>query len=252
MPSRAQLLTLSVAVVLGLAPGCNRSKTGLEHRGSTLEQLRADCRKGRSRSCLRIASAHFSGKGAALSYTRAAHWFRQACQLGAPNGCFHLANMTEQGQGVKKDLAAARSHYDKACKGDVGPGCYRLGLFMFLGHGGARDPDQAATIFRKACGLSHKYQGESCFNVVSAFRGPGGMLGSNKQIGLYLRKSCELKYPRGCAALARLYEQGRGGVSKDRVKARALYGKACNAGLRDACEAVRKLDVTHRTGSPRK
>jgi len=250
MPTRAQLLQLSVVAVLGLALGCCKSKTGSERRGSTPEQLRADCLQGRSRSCLRIASAHFTGQGAAPSFTKAAHWFGLACRFGAPEGCFHLANMTEQGQGVKKDLAAARSLFDKACKGDVGPGCYRLGLFLFLGHGGVRDPDRAAKIFRKACGLSHKYQGESCFNVVSAFKGPDGKLGSSKEIGRYLRKSCELKYSRGCAALALLYHQGRGGVSKDRARARALYGKACNAGLRAACEALKKLDAV-RTGPPR-
>lgn len=58
-----------------------------------------------------------------------------------------------------------------------------------------------------------------------------------------LRQTCDKGEALGCHYLARMYENGTGGVDKDLDKAHDYYSRACKGGYKPACgfaEAVAK------------
>ena len=51
-------------------------------------------------------------------------------------------------------------------------------------------------------------------------------------------QACDAGDARSCANLGRMYEQGTGGLTKDAVRAFALFQKACDAGDANGCNAL--------------
>lgn len=82
-----------------------------------------------------VADAQFSlglkfanGKGPALDYAQAAHWYRKAAEQSHALAQFNLGVMYAEGQGIPSDKAQSMLWFDQAARlGDAGAQ-YRLGI----------------------------------------------------------------------------------------------------------------------------
>jgi TPR repeat protein len=86
------------------------------------------------------------------------------------------------------------------------------------------DADGAAALARRAC------EGGSGLGCEA--------IGDLRRARFYLHVHCEQGHARSCAALGRIFAEGRGGPV-DSGAASALLARACSLGARDACPAPR-------------
>ena len=121
-------------------------------------------------------------------------------------------------------LAFDGSRNDSACVG--------AGLWYRDGRGVPQDLDKAYRLLTRAC--QHRDWG------CDAARAVGRRLAQQaaSRAPTYQRQCLEENVPAACLALGRLYESGWG-VEANAMTARALFGRACNAGLAEACTAKR-------------
>ncbi|CUU79728.1 sel1 repeat family protein [Campylobacter hyointestinalis subsp. hyointestinalis] len=57
----------------------------------------------------------------------------------------------------------------------------------------------------------------------------------------YFQKACEGENAGGCVSLGFLYELGQG-VKQNKLKAKELYGRACDMGVQLGCEDYARLN----------
>ena len=104
-------------------------------------------------------------------------------------------------------------HCTAACELHHSNSCARAG-------DATRDRQAAQALYRQAC------DGGSGLGCAAA--------GLDKEARFYLRVHCEQKHAASCAALARLFQEGRGGAA-DAVAAATFRRQACQLGERTAC-----------------
>jgi hypothetical protein len=56
-----------------------------------------------------------------------------------------------------------------------------------------------------------------------------------------LRQTCDQGQALACHYLARMYENGSGGIDKDLDEARAYYARACKGGYKPSCELAERV-----------
>jgi TPR repeat protein len=198
----------AAGAVAALGPLCDRGA------GGACAQLAAGLREGRwtgpdphpieQRGCALLdASACVAAATASLALSSpddasANVWLRQGCALGDPRACALHVDRVLSGQDdtpILEDDAA----FDRAC--------------LEAGHA-------------RACGA-----------LGSALQSSAGARPADAgRVRALLVASCPETdpSPAGCAALARVYEDGAG-VQRDRTLAVRYYGRACGAGVADAC-----------------
>lgn len=173
------------------------------------------------------------------NYNDAFSYAEQACDLGNSEACGALGNLYSSDLDAlktRKDLNKAALSYLKACEGRVAAACFYLGVFHANGEGVQQSYQSARGFFARACELN---DADGCDALGNFYANP------NKQIipkqdysqaaSLY-QKACDGRRSSSCFKLATLYRIGQG-VQTDIAMAKKFYGKSCQLGDPQGCEA---------------
>lgn len=230
------------------------------------------CEGGNANGCLNLGTMNWDGDGTERNDALAVRYFLQACQGGEATGCVYLSIAYEQQRGVPKDVAESYRYATLACSRGATQGCLRVGMAKITGQGvgkdiaagladlealcthrqamgcsqlaaiyaGRQQPDVAADPVRrddylkKACDLGDK---RSC-DFAAQMRHNAHAEGQNGQANADYEAKCTAGQMLPCTLLAENLANGTGGNS-DKARAKALFEKACNAGVQRACDDLK-------------
>lgn len=156
---------------------------------------------------------------------------KKQCEGGDPKGCTGLGGLLRAGLAAGKvsdDGAAALAAFLKACEGGEAASCVAGGEMSYQGLGVAKDSKAAEELFEKAC-TAGEPMGCNDMGIVLADKKE-----TSKAAGYY-EKACNDKSALGCVGLGLLARDGRG-VPKDAARAKALFDRACKAGVQVGCK----------------
>jgi TPR repeat protein len=92
------------------------------------ESVEAQAERGVADAQFSLGLKYANGKGPALDYIQAAHWYRKAAEQSHALAQFNLGVMYAEGQGMLSDKAQSLQWIDRAARlGDAGAQ-YRLGI----------------------------------------------------------------------------------------------------------------------------
>jgi uncharacterized protein len=196
------------------------------------------CDQGYALACTNLAFLHEGGLGVPQGPEELAEvteLYRRAClgspcEAGDPLGCFNLGVFYRDGKGVAQDKAQAAAFFERSCAGNNAFGCANLADLLYAGDGVPRDEKRAAELFRQACAGGHSF---SCRNVVAIAVQAGNTDQAADAMGR-LERACDEGKAGACRELGTIYDEGVG-VAPDRVRARALFRRACEGGDDESC-----------------
>ena len=158
-----------------------------------------ECKRGNARACSGLGQIErFAGKLGLASM-----WFRRACSLGYTRGCFYEGLVLQQ-DGKGSALERARKSFVRACRGGELRGCLAASPMVAAGTGGDQDPKEAS------------------------------IMRSMAMVGLDLR--CRKGDAESCKILGDVWSGKYDPKMRDPARAKEFYGKACKAGLSEACK----------------
>jgi hypothetical protein len=214
------------------------------------------CDLGDGLGCEYAGQAYEAATGVVSDGERAVSYYEKACAAKTNRTCYGLA----------KALLAQRTHASPAravqilkdgCDGGSGESCSLLAACYGTGTGVPRDAAKAGALSKKGCELGYKGAcpmtpetakrlvadaGHECDTGGAVACGVAGAAlleaGDFTAAAGFFGRGCEAGDATSCAQLATAHVLGRG-VARDAARARQLYKKACDAGEKSACEAVR-------------
>ena len=191
----------------------------------------AQCRKGNTAQCIRLAKAFEEGLGALAKDNRAAiGYYLFACEKGSATGCSTSASMLFDGDmGYRNDpLAAKNAQYGCESLKDQ-RSCAIMGYAQKRGLGMAQNEAGAFAKWNAACAggedLGCEFKAYSLFNEYKD-------AATGQQAVALFQTACDQQLAWGCAGLSFAYEQGRG-VGKDEAQSFTMAQKACVEGKGD-------------------
>jgi eukaryotic-like serine/threonine-protein kinase len=244
----------------------------------------AACAANQPGSCLSLAKALDKGLGAPRNPGRAASLYQTTCDGGAMLACNNLGALYAAADGVSKDAARAIALYTRACDGGFAMSCVNLGAMHYGGNGVERNELLGAQFFLKGCQAG---DAQGCLNVSIAYaEGRGKVTKDPGQAFVYAERACaagalvgcvraELariagdgvskdvksglaqldalctrREPTACEDLAQMYTHGLGtDAPADQLRVRDYRKKACDAGLKQSCDAAQLASKTDSANS---
>jgi TPR repeat protein/S1-C subfamily serine protease len=149
-----------------------------------------------------LGSFYMSGIVVAKDYNAARQWLEKGAVGGVPSAYMNLGLLYEQGYGVEKNISKAFEYYSQAANKDDAAGQAAVAVIHYLGWLGAVRYD-----------LAH----------------------------YWALKAAEKNSPIGLNVLGVLYENGLGGLTKNKEKAIEYYGRAAAAGNASAKNNLNRL-----------
>ncbi len=188
------------------------------------------CRQGDTRMCVKMAQAFTDGLGDLKADPRVALGFwKKACEQGDGASCARAASIALDGSANFTDADAAQTYADR--------GCHQLrnqdSCAMLASAASARgDTGQATALADSSCAAGSD---DGC-----RLKAQGLFYDGHDPAAIPLFESaCNAKSAWGCAGLADAYENGWGGVGKDRSRAAGYATRGCEqasgAGRSQAC-----------------
>ena len=135
----------------------------------------------------------------------------------------------------------AQSNYDDALKlfekscyeEKNAAGCYAAGFININAYSQNSSEAKSFEQFSKACDAGDM---DGCKSLGDIYEnGQAGQETDYKKAMKFYEKACALSYDKGCNNLAIMYAEGKG-VKADNAKAKELFEKSCEKGLKIACE----------------
>ena len=218
----------------GHAPAC-RGLGALHEKGLGVEadQVKAHtlyvqaCDGGDAPACTLLAEQML---GDETTTTRALTLFAQACHRGDALACNEYGEQLAHRPESTKQSAL---YFERACVGGVGSACRTL---LIKEHDSS--PERVRELLDRGCRAS---DAESCLQLGDVYR--GGLVPESKpQAALRYGAACDLHNFSGCIKLAELTAVGDG-VARDLSRASELYGRACDGGVKLACERATSLNA---------
>ena len=191
----------------------------------------AQCRKGNTAQCIRLAKAFEEGLGALAKDNRVAiGYYLFACEKGSATGCSTSASMLFDGDmGYRNDpLAAKNAQYGCESLNDQ-RSCAIMGYAQKRGLGMVQNEAGAFTKWNAACASGEDLGCE--FKAYSLFNEYDDAATVQQAIGLF-KTACDKQLAWGCAGLSFAYEKGRG-VGKNSAQSFTFAQKACVEGKGD-------------------
>ncbi len=149
--------------------------------------------------------------------------FGRACDLGLDTGCVRLADFVQHGgDGV----------FSRACDRSDSVSCFILGLQLEQGVSMPADPVRAASLFERSCATGWA---RGCGVLGRVYRRGAGVPADFARAMENYAKGCQGNDAPSCAEAASMYRSGEG-VMPNEIAARQLNQRACELGLRSACE----------------
>jgi TPR repeat protein/serine/threonine protein kinase len=244
--------------------------------GKAAKGIESACAEAHGLECVALGWMRDRGKGVAIDPVRAVADQRRACDAGVPSGCNNLGALHALGRGVGRDPQEAERLFRRACDAKEPAGCNNLavmrsgvvttlrtdprGVVVFklscadvlsvgcsgwgeelaVGEGVAAEPAAARKLLEQACDAGELH---ACVNLGGLVRsGVAGEPDAARAATLFER-ACGRGNAGACGEYASLLWHGRGGVARDRTRARELFRKACDGGEEDSCLNVYVDDV---------
>ncbi|MEM9014800.1 MAG: tetratricopeptide repeat protein [Pseudomonadota bacterium] len=162
--------------------------------------------------------------------------YAKACQRGNFLGCTIVGEMYRDGDGVPTDTSKAFTYYKAACSGNQPVGCHNYGLFLER-RNTQTDLIQARNAYEKICTENIT---NGCARLALMYSdGRGG----EKKLSLVrstARKSCEADDFEGCTVLGIFLMSDLYGPPKI-DEAKTFLKKGCDGGNDHGCETLEKL-----------
>ncbi|MCC6521751.1 MAG: sel1 repeat family protein [Polyangiaceae bacterium] len=254
----------------------------VDERGAAEPLLRA-CGAGHASACAALGRMAAEGRGMPGDAGRAGRLYERACDGGAPEGCTLLALARER----SGDFPGAASLFADTCRAGFGAACRERGRMLLAGLGGPADPAAASEAYEQAAALGderaarrlYQLQSDGWLSLVrlradlertcdadvpnhAACNSLGVLLAESPAPAdralapARYQKACEAGVPRACKNLGVTVLCGGGGAAPaklttataDRVRARALFERACRPPVR--AEPARGLLMLAASGTP--
>jgi TPR repeat protein len=133
-----------------------------------------------------------------------------------------------------KEPALAREAYRYGCDAGLTEACLSYGAVLMSGVGGPPDYPKAIRIFEGQCSA-----GDSMYCTwAGQTYVKSGIPQADAKAEPLLRKACDMNALAGCFSLGELMERKGGKPNRD--AARALYVRACDARIYDACQKLKQ------------
>ncbi len=229
MPVMPQAITSSRSgSSVGKSLGCSSGEPEIqatpppsgEEEGGQAQSLRKRAEEGDPQAQFDLGVMYEKGDGVHRDDAQARWWWEKSAVAGNASAQLNLGYIYYHGEGVPQDLVCARKWYSMAAEQGVAEAQFTLAEMYEKGLGNAA-PDSA---------LANK--GNDPSNPVSS---PDMVKAAE-----WFLKAAEQGDAKAQHILGGMYEKGYG-VRQDINKARDWHGKACRNGLRDACEAYRRI-----------
>jgi TPR repeat protein len=193
----------------------------LLRKAVTLDDKR--CREHDAAGCHELAEALLQGEGIAADPARARSLLGRACTAGLARSCDLGAQLAGHGS------AQARELLERACAGDLARSCSRLSSVHYEPSGKQPDPSKAVGLLRQACSLKDAGACRTCSAIAEQAH-------EFSALAVCTQLACDLGDVSSCMTAASRYESGALPFGHNPVLAGMLYGRACVAGNRFACE----------------
>ncbi len=199
----------------------------------TLEDM---CLRGHGEVCLQLGYAYQSGDGVEADPKESLRFFERACKNEVWSGCVQAGQVYASDEDVRvRSMNRAISFYKQACSEGEVVGCYHLGQMQWAGEGARANEFLAVEYFSIACESRHL---TSCFYLAVAHSTGRGVREPDPKLAASLFEIvCEDGSAEACFNLGRMVYQGTG-VEADRARAMALFQKACDGEMEQACVIV--------------
>ena len=174
-------------------------------------------------------------------FAKSAELYEKSCNAGNAWACSNTGYLYSNGKGVEKNPKKAFDFYNKGCNEIEkihAPSCSNLAIIYHNGEGVEKDTKQAIKYYTKACKADFA---EGCFFLAQTYAFAEGVERDLEKAYMIYKLSCDKKYARGCyvlATLTKMVEDER--KDKNFVCSNSYYGKACNLGMKEACQKYDK------------
>lgn len=189
--------------------------------GQAVVRLGVLCERGVAGACTNLAWALEEGAvDGRKDEARAVALYERACEQGDIAACTNAAQMYRHGRGVVADVKKAFQLNERACAAADPRGCNNLGDMYESGIGVVSDLARAAELYRRTCEGENSTPPSAdpcCERLRAADRAR--------------------RHAFGCYSLGILHERGLS-VERDPARARALFVRACSAGVQPACKRL--------------
>jgi MYXO-CTERM domain-containing protein len=215
------------------------------------------CDGGVAVACNFVGFANYTGKGTRWDVRKAVSYYEKACTLEIASACANLGEMTEHGIGVEKNLERARQLFELGCTPSDVVGCGSLGRFYEKGLGGGANEvrtgkasaSDVAALLQKAYDLAKAQAPDNPYGkyVLGTFVRDGVSVVSDKVAAAKLfEEGCDGYDPLACWKGGLLNADNPSKLAVARVQ----LGRACAAGITDACTKVEELEKASRADKP--
>ena len=217
--------------------------------------LASSCEAGRLPDCVKLAERY-----ADSDWPRALKLYDKACLGGVPSACYQVGLVHLLGADGPRNASRAAPLLQRACDGGEASACVELAFAYDAERADAqilpRDVERADALFGTAARLSEKAceAGDShgCGGLAWLYTMGRGVAAKDlPRAARLLQKGCDGGDALLCRRLGNVYAHGEG-VEKDPAKAVALLQQACIAGVRPACQDIKRLrwaEITRSTTS---
>ncbi|MBW8880349.1 MAG: sel1 repeat family protein [Asticcacaulis sp.] len=180
------------------------------------------CRGGNTQMCVKMAEAAADGLGDIEASNKVAlGFYKMACEQGDGASCAKAARIALDGSALRVDPPLAKSFAERGCNAlKHQDSCAVLAEVMAA----TGDTQGAAALADSACAAG---AGEGCRQKAARLFYESDDAASQAQAIPLFTAACDAKQAWGCAGLADVYEDGKGGVAKDRAKAMAYAKSGC-------------------------
>ncbi|MEQ1653095.1 MAG: caspase family protein [Hyphomicrobium sp.] len=184
----------------------------------------------------RVGRAYDKGRGVSKDLLEAARWYGRAAEAKYPTAMASLGTMHEFGEGAAPNLVEALRLYRAAADEGDAAGMTSLAYLYSQGKGVARNQAEARRLYRAA---ADKHYPRAMFNLgLMDLSGDGAPANSGSALKLF-QSAAAFGHAGAFVELARLYDRGRAGVSRDAVRAADAVLKAVQASHKDG----RAIDI---------
>lgn len=187
-----------------------------EDKKKAVEVYTIGCNNGDMSNCNVLAKQYQYGSGVKKDIHKAISLYKKVCENGDKNGCNNLATMYEYGnEAVSINGIKALEYYKKGFEADGNYYNYfQIGNMYYKGEIIKQNLSEAKNVFTKLCERVKKD---------NVFKNNGNMVKS-------------------CFYLGKIYTSKVKGNKQDKVKAKELFGMACDRGNKESCKEYKILN----------
>jgi TPR repeat protein len=174
---------------------------------TAFRECQAPAKQGDAFSQFTLGFMYNTGQGVALSYSKAAKWYRKAANQGVGSAQFNLGVLYADGNGVAQSYSEAAKWYRKAADQELAAAQSNLGASYNTGQGVAQSYSEAAKWFRKAADQGNA---DAQYNLGVMYVDGHGVALSDTEAAKWFRKAADQGQVQAQYNLGVNYAKGQG------------------------------------------